>query len=77
MIGLRPGEKLHERMISQYEEVRTYDIEFAYMITPALHFWDRDWVPQGIKVDNLNYTSDNVEQYTILELRNMIGELDA
>jgi UDP-N-acetylglucosamine 4,6-dehydratase len=33
-IGIRPGEKLHERLITQYEAPRTREIERMYVIRP-------------------------------------------
>ena len=73
-IGERPAEKLHERMISEYEIPRTYDVGFAYMIAPALHFWDRDWQPYGTKVDTMDYSSSSVEQLTVDELKEMLKD---
>lgn len=35
IIGLRPGEKMHEALINESESVRTNDIESHYVIDPA------------------------------------------
>jgi len=39
MIGIRPGEKIHESLLS-HEEVRlSYDVGDRYVVRPALSFW--------------------------------------
>ncbi|WP_339859764.1 UDP-N-acetylglucosamine 4,6-dehydratase (inverting) [Thalassospira alkalitolerans] len=40
-IGIRPGEKLHEMMISRDDARTTLELEDRYIIEPANHFWDR------------------------------------
>ena len=37
IIGLRPGEKIHELMINQAEVIRTYDFNDIYVITSSIH----------------------------------------
>ncbi len=33
-IGMRPGEKLHEVLVTEYEAPRTYDVESTYVVKP-------------------------------------------
>jgi UDP-N-acetylglucosamine 4,6-dehydratase len=61
-IGIRPGEKLHERLITQYEAPRTREIERMYVIRPE--FISRpsalDWLKDKQFVRQpFDLTSDN------------------
>ena len=42
MVGIRPGEKLHEQMISVEDSYHTYEYDGYYKILPAINNWDRD-----------------------------------
>lgn len=42
IIGIRPGEKLHEQMISPEDAPHTYEYKDHYKILPAIHDWSRD-----------------------------------
>lgn len=42
IVGIRPGEKLHETMIVPEEAHRTKDVGWAYRIEPQLKFWDSE-----------------------------------
>jgi UDP-N-acetylglucosamine 4,6-dehydratase len=39
IIGIRPGEKLHEEMISENDSRRTYEFDDHYVIAPMLESW--------------------------------------
>lgn len=68
VIGIRPGEKLHEIMISRNDARNTYDIGWAYKIDPC-NPWDGANVPADFE-----YRSDNnTEWITVERLREMIG----
>src|SRR5688572_25420356 len=41
VIGIRPGEKLHEIMITQDDAINTAEAETHYTIQPAAEWWDR------------------------------------
>lgn len=41
-IGIRPGEKLHEVMITEDDARTTMEFPDCYVIEPALSFWNRD-----------------------------------
>ena len=41
-IGIRPGEKLHEEMISISDAVNTYEYRDYYKILPSINNWNRD-----------------------------------
>ena len=60
-IGMRPGEKLHEQMISADEAAHTYEFDKYYKILSPLNEWDvcLKRIKGGKKVENgFEYTSD-------------------
>jgi len=62
IIGIRPGEKLHEQMIGTEDSFYTYEYQDYFKILPAIHEWDRDVnrIKEGKKVpEGFSYTSDN------------------
>ena len=62
VVGIRPGEKLHEQMIGAEDAHYTYDYPEHYKILPAIHNWDQDAmrVKDGQKVpEGFVYASDN------------------
>ena len=78
IIGVRPGEKLHEQMIGLEDAQYTYEYDGYFKILPAIHGWNKDEkrINNGKKVsDNFQYTSDtNIEWMTKEFLRNWIEE---
>ncbi len=40
VVGIRPGEKLHEEMITESDAMNTYDCGDQYIIKPMTHSWD-------------------------------------
>lgn len=62
IIGVRPGEKIHEQMISLEDAPHTYQYDNHYKILPAIHNWSSDPSRNsgGVKVgEHFMYTSDN------------------
>ena len=62
VIGIRPGEKLHEQMISSEDAPHTYEYPDHYKILPAIHNWSSDVarINNGKPVvPDFSYTSDN------------------
>jgi UDP-N-acetylglucosamine 4,6-dehydratase/5-epimerase len=62
IIGIRPGEKIHEQMIGFEDAAHTYEYDEHYKILPAIHNWSKD--PNRIKKGKIvpsdfTYTSDN------------------
>ena len=76
IVGIRPGEKIHEQMISEEDSHYTYEYGDYYKILPAIHEWDTDLVriKDGNKVpDGFSYSSDaNKEWMTSLELQHWL-----
>ncbi len=40
VVGIRPGEKLHEVMIAEDDAVSTVELSDRFVIEPAIHLWD-------------------------------------
>ena len=62
IVGIRPGEKIHEEMISSGDAPYTYEYENHFKILPSIHDWYKDEkrINGGKKVDpNFTYRSDN------------------
>jgi UDP-N-acetylglucosamine 4,6-dehydratase len=61
IVGIRPGEKLHEMLISRDESRSTVDLSDRFVVEPTGHLWFRhDWSKEGSRVpDGFKYTSDN------------------
>ena len=49
-IGIRPGEKVHEIMISPDESYRTRDKGWSYVVHPQFPFWDQKYEMSGSPV---------------------------
>lgn len=62
IIGIRPGEKLHEQMIGIEDALHTYEYAEHFKILPAIHNWSSDpaRINNGKKVaEDFTYCSDN------------------
>ena len=71
VVGIRPGEKVHEQMITPSDSFSTYDLGKYYVILPQSTNWDLNefqthfnasLVPQGFE-----YSSDKNEQWETVE----------
>jgi UDP-N-acetylglucosamine 4,6-dehydratase (inverting) len=79
IVGIRPGEKVHEEMITASDSFYTYDLGKYYTILPATHQWKLDDYIANFnakKVDlGFSYNSgENDEWETVESLRNLIKE---
>ena len=76
IVGIRPGEKLHEQMISEEDSFYTYEYPDYFKILPAINNWDLSAlrIKNGKKVqEGFKYTSDsNTEWMSIDTLRKWI-----
>ena len=76
IIGIRPGEKLHEQMIGLEDAPYTYEYPNHYKILPSIHEWNKDpeRIGDGVKVESdFRYCSDsNKEWMDIKTLQNWI-----
>ncbi len=79
IIGIRPGEKLHEVMIPTDDARTTIELDDRYVITPAFMKWQADsaWENGAAKVtEDFQYGSDtNSEWLAPEELHGMLDEI--
>ena len=70
IVGIRPGEKLHEQMIGPENTPQTYEYAEHYKILPAIHNWflDPKRINGGQLVSpNFTYCSDNNTDWMSIE----------
>ena len=70
IVGVRPGEKLHEEMIGEDDSIYTYEYDDYYKILPAINNLSssKKLIKNGKRVDkNFSYTSDNNKQWMSVE----------
>jgi UDP-N-acetylglucosamine 4,6-dehydratase len=73
--GIRPGEKLHESLITSEEARHTVDKGWCYVVEPEHPFWDTDTRSDGTPVaEDFVYSSDrNTRWLDIAELRELLA----
>jgi UDP-N-acetylglucosamine 4,6-dehydratase/5-epimerase len=60
MVGIRPGEKLHEMLINEDEARSTVEREDMFVVTPTATLWQRDLQYDGDPLPvGFHYSSDN------------------
>ena len=74
VVGIRPGEKLHEEMISENDARRTLDMGGYFVIQPEMDWWPGtlrgDGLPEGF-----SYSSDtNTQWLSVPQLREMVRD---
>ncbi|MDZ5606281.1 UDP-N-acetylglucosamine 4,6-dehydratase (inverting) [Bacillus pseudomycoides] len=76
IVGIRPGEKLHEAMITEDDARHTLEFNNYYVIYPEFNWWDSANTAKGKPLpEGFSYTSDKNKQWlTIDDLRNLISE---
>ena len=75
VIGIRPGEKLHESLITADDARNTRDRGDSYVIHPSFAYWLDETGPEGSPVgERFAYTSDtNDEWLGAEELRELVA----
>ena len=66
VVGIRPGEKLHEQMISLEDSSTTYEYKDFYKILPILNNWslDKNRIKNGKKVsEDFVYSSNKNSEW--------------
>jgi FlaA1/EpsC-like NDP-sugar epimerase len=77
IIGIRPGEKIHEEMITYSDSFSTYDIGNYFVVLPQITTWNLiEFLNfyKAIKVkEGFNYNSENNSEWlSIDDIRNLI-----
>lgn len=64
MIGIRPGEKLHEQLLMTDEAAHTVDVGDRYLILPEFHAWTAEEMAVGVPLpDGFLYSSDTNDEW--------------
>jgi UDP-N-acetylglucosamine 4,6-dehydratase len=75
IIGIRPGEKIHEILITENEARHTKEYDSHFVIEPELNFWNANGRTDGKKLpEGFRYVSDsNTSWLGIDDLKRMIA----
>jgi len=79
VIGIRPGEKLHEVLINEDEARSTVELEDMFVVQPTAALWfGRDWQDRGrLLEDGFRYASEtNPDWLTVDQMRELVSSLD-
>ena len=71
IVGIRPGEKLHEQMIGVEDAASTFEYDNYYKILPVINNWSNDLnrIKDGVKVDsNFSYVSNTNTSWMSVEV---------
>ena len=77
IVGIRPGEKIHEAMITESDSYTTYDLGKYYVILPQVPLFDKKgfishFSAQKVK-ENFSYNSGmNDDMLSVDEIRSLI-----
>ncbi|MDP2689848.1 MAG: polysaccharide biosynthesis protein, partial [Deltaproteobacteria bacterium] len=76
IVGIRPGEKLHETLISEDDGRLTLEYDGHYVIQPQFSWWGEERKNGGAPVaDGFSYSSGgNDRVLSVLEIRDIIKE---
>lgn len=79
IIGIRPGEKLHEEMITETDALSSLEFEKYFVILPSIKLWDVNKFAQAFNghmcKTGFSYNSgENTDWLTIEEIRTLIRE---
>lgn len=79
VVGVRPGEKIHEEMITPSDSFNTYDLGKYYVILPTEPIWDLNEFKKTYNAElvkpGFSYNSgENTEWETVESLRSLIKE---
>ncbi|UCZ52947.1 UDP-N-acetylglucosamine 4,6-dehydratase (inverting) [Bacillus shivajii] len=76
IVGIRPGEKLHEAMINEDDARQTLEYDTYYVIQPEFPWWREEYSNGGKPLpEGFTYISDvNDHWLTVDELRQLVKE---
>jgi UDP-N-acetylglucosamine 4,6-dehydratase len=79
IIGIRPGEKLHEALMSEDEARHSVELDDMYVVEPAGTLWfGHNWHEKGKSLpEGFSYTSDSNDSWLSQdELKNMVASVE-
>ncbi|MEE9443828.1 MAG: UDP-N-acetylglucosamine 4,6-dehydratase (inverting) [candidate division Zixibacteria bacterium] len=76
IIGIRPGEKLHEEMITQTDAINSLEFSDYFVILPSMRLWDVDKFANAFDgkkcpIDFSYSSGNNTEWLSIEQIRNL------
>jgi UDP-N-acetylglucosamine 4,6-dehydratase len=79
MVGIRPGEKLHEVLISEDEARSALEREDMYIVKPSATLWQRNLQYEGEPLpEGFHYASDNNPEWLSIEqIRQMVAPFES
>jgi len=76
-VGIRPGEKLNEMMISEDDARRCIDMGEFYVLRPQFSWWPERRLTGTAVPEGFSYRSDtNPQRLSVPQIRAMLGSLD-
>ena len=79
IMGIRPGEKLHEVLISEDESRSTVEMEDMYIVQPSANAWfGHDWQTEGkVLPAGFRFGSDNNPSWlNVSQIREMVAPFE-
>ena len=79
VVGIRPGEKLHEVLISEDESRSTVEMEEMYVVQPSARSWfGQEWQTEGHKLPaGFRFGSDNNPNWlSVDQIREMVAPFE-
>lgn len=79
VVGIRPGEKLHEEMVTETDAINTIEFDNYFVILPSMELWDVQKFTEAFKgracAPDFSYNSgSNSEWLDVEQLRSLICE---
>ncbi|MDM5246496.1 UDP-N-acetylglucosamine 4,6-dehydratase (inverting) [Lysinibacillus sp. G4S2] len=77
IVGIRPGEKLHEAMITEDDARHTLEYDSYYVIQPEFSWWSKEYAVGGKLLDETFSYISNINDHwlTVEELRDLVEKM--